>query len=111
MILLLTILLVIFVVGPAWTIPLLVVGLVLEGFEIYFLRRWAKRIDRKTETTTGSEAMLGQTGVVVAECRPDGTVRIGSELWEARCEAGAGPGAQVRVERVDELTLIVSPRI
>lgn len=109
MVLLLAILLVVFLLAPPWSIIVLVVGLVLEVVEIFFLRRWSKRIDRKTKVTTGAEAMVGQTAEVVEECRPLGTVRIGSELWEARCEAGAAPGDQVTVERVEELTLVVKP--
>ncbi len=110
MILLLAILLVVFLISPPWSIVVLAVACVLEVVEIYFLRRWAKRIGRRTKATTGSEAMLGQQAEVVEECRPKGTVRIGSELWEARCAKGAGPGQTVRVESVDGLTLVVSPR-
>ena len=34
-------------------------------------------------------------------CRPRGQVRVGGELWQARCDAGADPGAAVRVTAVD----------
>jgi membrane protein implicated in regulation of membrane protease activity len=46
---------------------------------------------------------------VTTACRPVGQVRTKGELWQARCEAGAGVGDAVRVERLDGLTLVVSP--
>ena len=46
---------------------------------------------------------------MTAACRPEGQVRIKGELWQARCEAGADVGDTVRVERLDGLTLVVSP--
>jgi membrane protein implicated in regulation of membrane protease activity len=36
-------------------------------------------------------------------------VRVRGELWEARCDAGADPGDTVRIDALDELTLVVSP--
>ena len=110
MILLIAILLVAFVVGWPWGVVVLAVGCILEAGEVVFLRRWSKRIGRRTKATTGPEAMIGQQAEVVQECRPAGTVRINGELWEARCDAGAGAGQTVDVKRVDGLTLVVAPR-
>ena len=42
-------------------------------------------------------------------CRPVGQVRLDGEIWEARCEAGASPGDQVRVIGRDKLALLVEP--
>ncbi len=56
----------------------------------------------------GVEALLGAVAEVVEPCNPDGWVRVGGELWRARCEAGAEAGARVRVRAVDGLTLVVS---
>jgi membrane protein implicated in regulation of membrane protease activity len=36
-------------------------------------------------------------------------VRLDGELWEARCDQGAARGDSVVVERLDGLTLVVSP--
>ena len=41
---------------------------------------------------------------------PVGTVRVNGELWAARCAEGAASGETVRVNGVDGLTLVVSPR-
>ena len=108
MILLLAILLAVFVVEMPWSLVVLGAGCVLEAGEIVFLRRWARRLDRRTKATTGSEAMIGRHGKVVMPCRPSGTVRVRGELWEARCAGGADIGATVRVDAVDGLTLVVS---
>jgi membrane protein implicated in regulation of membrane protease activity len=108
-ILLLVILLVVFLpLTAAWSVVLILVGCALEAIELVLLRRWSKRIDRRTKPTTGAEAMVGEAAEVVEPCRPDGMVQLRGELWEARCEAGADPGETVRVESVEGLTLVVA---
>lgn len=110
MILLLGILLVLLAsIAFPWSLIVLLVAAVLEIGEIALLRRWAKRLDRRTKATTGAEAMIGKQAEVVMPCRPDGTVRIGGELWEARCAVGADRGDAVEVKGVDGLTLLVAP--
>jgi membrane protein implicated in regulation of membrane protease activity len=110
MILILAILVAVLFLESPWSIVVLVVGCILEVGEIAVLRRWSKRIDRRTAKTTGSEAMIGQPAEVVEECQPVGTVRVNGELWAARCPEGAARGDTVRVKGVDGLTLVVSPR-
>lgn len=108
-VLLLAILLVVFVSFPSpWNVIVLAVACVLEVVEIGVLRRWSKRLDRRTARTTGSEAMIGRTAEVVEACHPKGMVQLQGELWEARCEGGADAGETVRVKSVDGLTLIVA---
>jgi membrane protein implicated in regulation of membrane protease activity len=101
-------LVVLFSVAPPWSVVLILVGCALEAVEIVLLRRWSKRIDRRTKPTTGVEAMVGEAAEVVEPCQPDGMVQLNGELWEARCEAGAEKGEKVRVEAVDGLTLVVA---
>jgi len=55
----------------------------------------------------GAEALVGRSAEVVDPCRPLGRVRLGGEIWQARCEPGAGAGERVRVRAVEGLTLIV----
>ena len=57
----------------------------------------------------GAETLLGREAVVMAACRPRGQVRIDGEIWEARCDAGAGEGDTVRIVDRDNLALIVEP--
>lgn len=109
MILLVCVLLAVLVLPTPWNAIVAVVGVILEAGEITVLRRWSKRIGRRTKATTGAEAMIGKRAEVVTECRPTGSVRIKGELWEARCEAGADSGDTVVVDGVDGLTLLVSP--
>jgi membrane-bound serine protease (ClpP class) len=87
---------------------LVLVGCGLEAIEIVFLRRWAKRLDRRTKSTTGAEAMIGQAAEVVEACDPHGKVHLHGELWEARCDAGAKAGETVTVQALDGLTLVVA---
>jgi membrane protein implicated in regulation of membrane protease activity len=109
-ILLAVILVVVFLSVPSpWNVLLLVAACILEVGEIVFLRRWAKRLDRRTKSTTGEEGMIGQAAEVVEACRPDGTVHVHGELWRAHCEAGADAGQTVHIEAVDGLTLLVAP--
>jgi membrane protein implicated in regulation of membrane protease activity len=110
MILILAILVALLFLDSPWSIVVIVVGCILEVVEVAVLRRWSKRIDRTTEATTGTEAMIGVAGEVVEECRPEGTIRINGELWAARCPEGAATGDTVRVKGVEGLTLVVSPR-
>ena len=87
---------------------LIIVGCGLEAIEIVFLRRWARRLDRRTKKTTGAEAMIGQAAQVVEACHPNGKVHLHGELWEARCDAGAAAGDTVTVEALEGLTLVVA---
>jgi membrane protein implicated in regulation of membrane protease activity len=103
------ILLVVFLpISEGWSIALIVIGCVLEVIEVTFLRRWSKRLDRKTKRTTGAESLIGQSAKVVEACQPTGMVQLRGELWEARCEEGAARGDTVRVESLDGLTLVVA---
>ena len=57
----------------------------------------------------GAQTLLGREAVVMMACRPRGQVRIDGEIWEARCDAGAGEGDTVRIVDRDNLALIVEP--
>jgi membrane-bound serine protease (ClpP class) len=70
---------------------------------------WGRRLARRWRPKTGPEAMIGQTAAVVEACRPDGSVRVRGELWEAHCEAGADAGQTVRIAALNGLTLTVVP--
>jgi membrane protein implicated in regulation of membrane protease activity len=107
-ILLAAILVVIFVpMSTTATVVVLVVAGCLEVVEITILRRWSKRLDKKTKRTTGAEALIGEAAKVVEPCHPRGWVQLNGELWEAQCDEGAEPGDTVRVRSLDGLTLVV----
>ena len=96
-------------IGGAAAIALLVVAAILEVVEIILLRRWAKHLHRQIPPKSPDEQLIGLVGEVVTPCRPLGQVRVRGEIWEANCDAGAAQGTSVRVERVESLTLFVSP--
>lgn len=100
---LVALLLALFVLPHPWGVVAIVGALVVEVGEAWF---WIW-LSRRRRVVVGPEALVGAEGVVVTPCRPDGQVRIGGELWRARCDAGADRGQRVRVLRVSELTLEV----
>jgi membrane-bound serine protease (ClpP class) len=108
-VLLLAILVVVFASVPTpWNVVLLAVACVLEIGEIVLLRRWARRLDRRTKKTTGAEGLIGEEAEVIEPCRPLGTVHVHGELWEARCDSGADAGDIVRVKSLEGLKLVVA---
>lgn len=92
-----------------WPWGLLAFFACLVGFagEITF---WYRRV-RGTGIQAGAETLIGRTATVASACNPNGQVHLAgeSELWSARCAAGAERGASVRVVGVDDITLVVEP--
>jgi membrane-bound serine protease (ClpP class) len=86
-----------------WNVIACIVSLGLFVGELAF---WNGRV-RHRSPAAGAETMIGKTAVVVSECRPNGQIRLGGELWEARCNEGADAGETVRVTALEDLTLIV----
>jgi membrane-bound serine protease (ClpP class) len=59
---------------------------------------------------TGSEALVGVPGEVVAPLRPAGTVRVRGEVWSARSKEGTiEAGQRVEIDHVDGVILVVQP--
>jgi membrane protein implicated in regulation of membrane protease activity len=71
--------------------------------EIFF---WNTRV-RGQRAQVGAQTLIGQTATVVADCHPDGQVRIAGEIWHARCTDGADEGDAVTVVARAKLTLVV----
>ena len=103
MILIAGILIGLFVVPDAWTLPVIGAAVVLEVVETFISLRIARRFG---PARVGPER-IGETGRVVQACRPLGTVRVRGEVWQARFDAGADPGELVRVSSRDGLVLTV----
>jgi membrane protein implicated in regulation of membrane protease activity len=102
MVLTLAIVLALFLPSPANAL-VVVLGVIGEVGEIV----WGRRLAKRWRPKTGPEAMIGQTATVVEACRPDGTVRVHGELWEAHCPEGADPSDTVRIAALEGLTLTV----
>ncbi len=98
-------LLAIFVLPHPWGVAAVIASIGIEIGEAWF---WIW-LSRRRRSVVGAEALVGARAVVVTPCRPEGQVRVAGELWRATCRLGANPGDGVRVERVEALTLVVTP--
>ncbi len=105
MALVVALLLAFFVLDSPWDLIVVVGAAVLEVAEIPFWFWYSKR----RTVQVGAETLVGRPGVVITACRPLGQVRVGGEIWAARCDEGADVGTAVRVEGLDGLTLRVRP--
>lgn len=103
MILVTGILIAIFVVPDAWTVPVIVIAVALEASETIFTLWWSRRAPPKV----GPETLIGATGRVVDELRPIGRVRVRGEVWRARSREELGADVRIRVTDRDRLTLTV----
>jgi membrane protein implicated in regulation of membrane protease activity len=95
---------VLLVVLPSpWRYLAFVVGLALFVVEVL---GWNRTVRGKRKRV-GPETLIGRTARVVSACDPTGQVRVGGEIWAARCDAGAEEGETVTVVGRDGLTLAV----
>jgi membrane-bound serine protease (ClpP class) len=95
----------VFVVPQPWGLVLVAAAAVVELAESWF---WI-RFSRRWRIRAGAETLIGSPAQVVSECRPRGQVRVHGELWQARCDFGAGVGETVRIVDREGLTLLVEP--
>jgi membrane-bound serine protease (ClpP class) len=88
-----------------WNVVAFLVLLPLWVLELFGWNRTTKRHKK----AVGAQTLIGREAVVSVPCKPVGQVRLDGEIWEARCEAGAGTGERVRVTGRNGLTLLVEP--
>ena len=70
------------------------------------------RSQRDTPVRSGEEELIGREAEARSPLNPEGQVFADGALWRARLAEVNGrvePGAKVRVESVDGLTLVVRP--
>lgn len=103
MLFLIGLLLAIFVLPSPWGLVAVVVGGVLDIAETGVFLWWSKR----RRSTVGVEALVGKAGVASTDLWPEGQVKIGGEIWQARCDGGCDAGTKVVVRAVEGLTLVV----
>jgi membrane-bound serine protease (ClpP class) len=94
--------LLIFLPSP-WRWVAFLAGLALFVVEVLAWNRTVRGKQRKV----GPETLIGQAATVVSACAPDGQVRVGGEIWAARCEGGADEGESVTVVGRKGLVLAV----
>ena len=105
MALLLAFALAVFVLPPPWGVVAVGAGAIVEVGEAVLHWRYSHR----RAPATGLESLLGAEATVATACRPLGQVRVRGELWQARCDTGAGEGDTVRITAADGLLLVVQP--
>jgi membrane-bound serine protease (ClpP class) len=66
---------------------------------------------RKSKLLTGEQTMVGETGVSKTAINPEGTVFVHGEYWKARSAEVIAPGEHVRVENVEDFTLVVKKTV
>lgn len=103
MILVTGIVIAVFVVPDAWTVPVIVIAALLELSETLFTFWWSRRAPPKV----GPETIIGATGRVVEPLRPFGRVRVRGEVWRAHGSEALDTDVRVRVTARDRLTLTV----
>ncbi|MCL5674574.1 MAG: nodulation protein NfeD [Candidatus Omnitrophica bacterium] len=69
-----------------------------------FIRRTKKR-----KVTTGKEGMPGETGHVLTELNPEGTVRVHGEEWNAYADTPISKGTEIKIVKVEDMKLKVVP--
>lgn len=100
-----SVLLALFVLPHPWGLAAVAIGATLDIAETGLFIWWSKR----RNASVGLESMVGKRGIVVNDLWPEGQVKIGGELWRARCEGGCESGTDVVVRDVQGLTLVVEP--
>ncbi|HTP80041.1 MAG TPA: nodulation protein NfeD [Bacteroidota bacterium] len=66
---------------------------------------------QRAKPTTGKEGMMGEIGEVLVTLNPRGTVMVHGETWNAESASGKiNKGEQVRVARMENLTLFVEKK-
>ena len=103
MLFLIALLLAIFVLPSPWGLVAVIVGAALDIAETGAFVWWSKR----RQATVGVETLVGRHGVAVGDLWPSGQVKVGGEIWQARCAGGCDAGTQIVVRSVDGLTLVV----
>jgi membrane protein implicated in regulation of membrane protease activity len=88
--------------GP-WNVIGFTISLVLALGEAFL---WQRTV-RGRKAAVGAQTMIGADAEVLSALRPEGQVRLGGEIWDARSSMGADPGETVRVIGRRGLTLLV----
>ncbi len=99
------VLLAIFVLPSPWGLVAIAIGAMLDIAETGVFLWWSKR----RTAAVGVDVLVGKTGVAIGQLWPDGQVKVGGELWQARCAGGCDAGTKVVVRAVRGLTLDVDP--
>jgi membrane-bound serine protease (ClpP class) len=95
---------------PGYNISWALIGsfaMVSVAFFIMVMTLVAK--SRRRPVVSGPEHLIGDIGQVIDWDGDTGRVRVQGEIWKARATEALKLGGQVRVERIEGLTLVVQP--
>jgi membrane-bound ClpP family serine protease len=67
---------------------------------------WHRRV-RTHRVAVGAETLIGARGTAIADCRPEGQIRLRGEIWDVRCPDRATRGDAVVVTAQEDLWLVV----
>ncbi len=87
----------------------LIGGVATAGGTLMLGTIWLAMRARRRPVSTGREQLVGDTAEAVGAFNGKGQVRIYGELWNAVSTEPVAAGQQLRVDRVQGLTLFVSP--
>jgi membrane-bound serine protease (ClpP class) len=90
----------------AW--PVIVTASVVTGAFILGVAAMAAKGHRR-QPVTGTGHLVGRTAEATEDLDPEGRVRFEGELWKARASSPVAKGGRVRIDRMEGLTLAVSP--
>lgn len=105
MLVLIAIMLALFVLPSPWGLVAVGVGAALDIAETGLFIWWSKR----RRASVGVDSLVGREGIAIGDLWPSGQVRVGGEIWQARCAGGCDAGTRVVVRAVEGLTLVVDP--
>jgi membrane-bound serine protease (ClpP class) len=91
----------------SWTVLITMVGLSVAFFTAVISLAVRSQIRKPF---TGSEGMVGETGVAATDIDGRGKVHVVGELWDARCDQPVRKGDRVTVKRLEGMTLLVEPK-
>ena len=92
----------------SWTVILAMVGISAAFFGTVVTLAVRSQLRKPV---TGSEGLIGETGVAVADFTGKGKIFVVGELWDARCATPLRKGQEVTIEGRQGMTLVVKPKI
>ncbi|MBU1054436.1 MAG: nodulation protein NfeD [Proteobacteria bacterium] len=60
-----------------------------------------------SKSRSGSEGLIGETGIIKIDTKPEGKVFVHGELWKARSKIPLSEGTKVKIVEIDNLVLEV----
>ena len=91
----------------SWSVilPVVILG---GGFTFLIVTFGVKSL--KSQTQTGSEGLIGMTGIAKSDLTPHGQIFVHGELWDAISEVPLKAGESIQVTKMAGLTLHVKPQ-